>query len=508
MATVPRGLTWLRCRLLEAAERTKLIVSKGVSAWPLTARVSAVTGLLIFVVAIVISHISMAWIFQQQEAGLRRLSEVYLDGIAMAVLPAVAAEDATQTTAVLKRAFLFNEGMREFELIILTPQGTPFARVVLPGKTSLGLDDRMIEDLYRNRGIVFDESKGVGWVYRELIQDNRALARIYAQIDVSDLQHERRVLRVILAAFTVVASGISALLGFVVIKRMVRPLHVLTARLQGAHRGGLAPVPEAELPAAATEFGDLLRGFNGMVRAFLEREGLAASLAAQEQAATLGHLAATVAHEVYNPLAGMFNAVDTGRKFGHDARVRTQSFDLIERGLWSIRNIVGALLASHRMPEDRRALTPEDLEDLRILVDPEARRIGVDLEWQSTIDQCIPVDATQVRQIGLNLLLNACAVSADGHVGFTAEFEGKAMRFLVEDDGPGLIESVEAALGACNLDEKQGPPMQGIGLSVVNRLVHELGGRIVAQRASTRKGACIAVTIPINEQFLSHVASQ
>jgi two-component system OmpR family sensor kinase len=316
---------------------------------------------------------------------------------------------------------------------------------------------------------------------------------------VSDLQRERRMLRVILAVFTVAASGISALLGFVLIKRMVRPLHVLTARLQGARHGGLTPVPEAELPAAATEFGGLLRGFNGMVRSLLEREGLAARLAAQEQAAILGHLAATVAHEVHNPLGGMFNAVDTGRKFGHDARIRTQSFDLIERGLWSIRNIVGALLASHRVPEDRRVLTPEDLEDLRILVDPEARRTGVDLEWQSTIDRCIPVDATQVRQIGLNLLLNACAVSANGHVGFTAEFEGKAMRLQVDDDGPGLIESVEAALGEGNLEEKQSPPMQGIGLSVVNRLVHELGGSIVAQRASTRKGACIVVMIPINE---------
>jgi signal transduction histidine kinase len=497
MAIFSCGLTRLRCKLLGAFE--------GIRAWPLTARVSVATGLLIFSVAIVISHLSMAWIFQQQETSLRRLSDVYLDGIAMAVLPAVEAGDATHTAAALKRAFLFNAGMREFALIILTPQGSPFAQEVLPGNTHLGLDDGILEELYRKGGLVIDD-EGAGWVYRELIQENRLLARIYAQIDVSDMLRERRLLRIILAVFTLAASGLSALLGFVVIKRMVRPLHALTVRLQRAHRGELIPIPETELPAAATEFGELLRGFNGMVVAILEREGLTASLAAQQQAAVLGHLSATVAHEVHNPLGGMFNAVDTGRKYGDDAKVRSQSFDLIERGLWSIRNIVGALLTGYRVREDRRELAPEDFDDLRILVNAEASRIGVDLEWQSTIDRCIPVDATRVRQIGLNLLLNACAVSANGGVRFTADIKGKAMRLQVEDDGPGLFFDTEAALSGGNLGEKLGRPIHGLGLGVVNRLVHELGGGIVAHCASTRKGACIVVTIPINEPFLSHVA--
>jgi signal transduction histidine kinase len=474
-------------------------------AWPLTARVSVATGLLIFVVAIVISHLSMAWIFQQQETGLRRLSDVYLDGIAMAVLPAVEAGDAAQTAAVLKRAFLFNEGMREFELIILTPQGSPLAEVVLPGKTHPGLDDRILKELHRNGGLMIADDEGAGWVYRELTQDNRLLAGVYAQIDVSDTLRERRLLRMILVVFTLAASGVSALLGFVVIKRMVRPLHMLTARLQRAHHGELIPIPETELPAAPTEFGELLRGFNGMVVSILERQVLTASLAAQQRDAVLGHLAATVAHEVHNPLGGMFNAVDTGRKYGNDPKVRSQSFDLIERGLCSIRNIVGALLTGYRVREDRRELAPEDFEDLRILVNAEARRIGVDLEWQSTIDRRIPVDATRVRQIGLNLLLNACAVSANGGVRFTADIKGTSIRLQVEDDGPGLFFDAEAALNGLNL-EKLEIPIRGLGLGVVNRLVDELGGSIATHYASTRKGACIAVTIPINEPFLSHVA--
>jgi signal transduction histidine kinase len=463
--------------------------------------------LLIFVVAIVIAHLSMAWIFQQQETGLHRISEVYLEGIATAVLPAVEAGDVTQTAATLKRAFLFNEGMREFQLIILTPQGSPFAEVTLPGKTHLGLDNGILEELYRKGGLVIDDDERAAWVYHEIIRDNHLLARIYAQIDVSDALHERRLLRIILVVFTLAASGLSALLGFVVIKRMVRPLYALTAQLQRAHRGELIPISETELPASSTELGVLLRGFNGMIAAILEREELLASLAAQQQTAVLGHLAATVAHEVHNPLGGMFNAVDTGRKYGDDDKVRSQSFDLIERGLYSIRNIVGALLTDYRMREDRRELAPVDFDDLRILVKAEASRMKVDLQWHSTINRCIPLDATRIRQIGLNLLLNACAVSPNGGVGFTADIKGNAMRLQVEDDGPGVFFDAEAALRGRNLGEKLGRPTHGLGLGVVNRLVHELGGSIVAHRASTRKGACITVMIPIKEPVLSHVAS-
>jgi hypothetical protein len=131
------------------------LLSDAVTAWPLTARVPAATGLLIFIVGIAIAHVSMAWIFHEQEAILRRISDVYLDGVATAILPAVAAGDAAQTTAALRREFLFDEGMREFELIVQTSDGAPFARVALPGETHHpGLDARTVEALERNQRFV------------------------------------------------------------------------------------------------------------------------------------------------------------------------------------------------------------------------------------------------------------------------------------------------------------------------------------------------------------------
>jgi signal transduction histidine kinase len=491
--------------LSNTAARIKWLFSEAVSGWPLTARVAVATGLLIFVVGLAISHVSMAWIFHEQEAALHRLSDVYLDGVAASISSAVGAGDAAATTVALKEEFQFNEGLREFQLIVQTPAGAPFARAVLSGGIRSGLDDRLLEALRRNRGFLINDDRDTAWGYRQLIQDDRPLASIYVELDVSDIQRERSVLRVLLGIFTLAASALSALLGSVVVKRMVRPLDALTARVQEAHRGALNPVPEPELPGATTEFGRLLRGFNAMIRAIAEREELAARLATQEQAAVLGQLAATVAHEVHNPLGGMFNAVNTGRRFGHDATARSQSFDLIERGLWSIRNIVRALLANYRLPQNGGELAPEDLEDLRVLIGPEAQRSKVDLEWNSTIYQCIPVGATEVRQIALNLLLNACAVSCGGRVRFAAEHDATAIRLQVEDDGPGLPAGMKAYLEGTDKEGMLGLPTHGIGLRVVNGLVRELAGNIIAQQRSTTEGTCITVTIPFKKAPQPHV---
>ncbi len=93
---------------------------------------------------------------------------------------------------------------------------------------------------------------------------------------------------------------------------------------------------------------------------------MAARLAQRERESMLGRLAATVAHEVRNPLGGMSTALDTVRKFGDDLAARAKALDLIERGLWSIGNVVNSVLAFHRMPSDSRKLTRGDLDDLRI----------------------------------------------------------------------------------------------------------------------------------------------
>jgi signal transduction histidine kinase len=479
--------------------------------WPLTAQVPIVSGGLILVVAIAISHVMMSTISDEQELGVRRLAAVYLDGISTTIYPHVFARNLANTTEALSRTMWFHQSMREQRALVRLPDGSLFADVSGPNGDSKAEDPfhdaALRERLVRGDGFVFDADSGTGWASRAIVRDGNHVADLYVALELKPLIEERHTLRRKLLAATVLAGLGAAAIGFLIVQRMVLPVRLLTNHLRRAQAGNFDLVSPAKLPPASSEYGRLLRGYNDLVEAFREREALAVRLAERERESMLGRLAATVAHEVRNPLGGMSTALDTVRKFGQDPGVRAKSLDLIERGLWSIRDVVGSVLAFHRMPPDSRKLAPGDLDDLRLLIEPELARRQLRLSWQSSVPGTVDVAATETRQIALNLLLNACDASPPGgEIGFNAwigDSPDHAIRqelsLEVVDTGPGLPPAVAAALTQVGVTDPRDPP-RGLGIRVVRDLVRGLGGRIVAAAAVGDHGSRITVTLPANSE--------
>jgi signal transduction histidine kinase len=484
--------------------------------WPLTARVPIVSGALILAVAVAVSHALMSTVAYEQELGVRRLAAVYLDGISTTVYPHVVARNLANTVEALHRTMWFHQSMREQRAMVRLPDGTLFADV------SAKQDDANTEDpfhdpalrrrLERGNGFVFDESTGTGWATRAIVRDGTLVADLYVALELKPLIQERHALRRDLLLATVAASLGATAIGFLIVRRMVQPLRLLTERLRRAQAGDFEQVLPTMLPPASSEYGRLLRGYNDLVDAFREREALAARLAERERESVLGRLAATVAHEVRNPLGGMSTALDTVRKFGDDPDVRAKGLDLIERGLWSIRNVVSSVLAFHRTPPDSRRLNPGDLDDLRTLIQPELVRRQLRLSWRSSVTGTVDVAATETRQIALNLLLNACEASPPGsEVGFQAWIGGGPdhagrleLNLEVVDAGPGLPPAVAAALTEVGVIDPRDPP-RGLGIRVVRDLVRGLGGRAIATAAMDGYGSRITVTLPANGQTKQEV---
>jgi signal transduction histidine kinase len=479
------------------------MVKERLKAWPLTVRVPAVAAALIVAVAFATSQAATAWFFRQQEASLQRLAAVYLDGLSASILPYVLTGDRPPIAAALQRMMLFHQGIRERRLIVTTPEGEELANVAIGGSDGTPRPTaKVLRALETGPGVTVDERSGSGWAYRSLERDGHLIARIYAELDLSDLQEQRRNLRLAAALLTLAFSFLSAALGYLLVRRMLLPLQALTVRLRQAEGGELASIPEHDLGPSSTEFGQLQRGFNAMVAGVHEREEFAARLAERDKMATLGQLTATIAHEVRNPLGGLFNAVDTVRKFGSDPAVRNQGLDLVERGLASIRDVVGATLATYRSPAEARHLTPADFEDLRVLAEPEARRRRVRLDWSLEIEREIPVDATRTRQIALNLLLNACMASpAGGTVRFAAAIDRDRLTVMITDSGPGLPPDLAAALEGRGGDAPKAADSAqgGIGLTVVARLVADLGGSMTVSTNEGAPGSRILLALPLRE---------
>jgi signal transduction histidine kinase len=212
-----------------------------------------------------------------------------------------------------------------------------------------------------------------------------------------------------------------------------------------------------------------------------------------------------MAHEINNPLGGLFNAIDTLKAHGGRPDVRQRTLALIERGLKGIRDVVRTALVTYRKDDGARALDAADIDDLRLLVEPEIRRRQLVLEWTNGGYEEVPAPASAVRQIVLNLLLNACAATPPGGTVFLAASLGEhGLVVAVGDTGAGMSDAARDVL--MGPDRPVAPGTGGLGLWLVRRLVREIGGTVsVGARAPT--GTIVEVTIPrAVEEVLSDVA--
>ena len=179
---------------------------------------------------------------------------------------------------------------------------------------------------------------------RVLVHQGLTIGAIYTEFDVAALFRERQaVLWALIGTNAVIALGLAAI-GYLTVRRILHPVQTLTRHL---HQGTSRPaslIPERQLGSATSEFGQLFRRYNALVRAMQERESLAGRLAEEKRLASLGRLASGMAHEINNPLGGLFNALDTLKRHGRDNSVRERAISLLERGLSGIRER-GALRA-------------------------------------------------------------------------------------------------------------------------------------------------------------------
>jgi len=276
-------------------------------------------------------------------------------------------------------------------------------------------------------------------------------------------------------------------------QRLARPLVLLTERMKMLRTGDIDNL-ETKVYPYQDEVGQLLSAYHQIVEEHEKSEALEKQIIHSERLAAVGRLAAGVAHEINNPLGGMITAIDTLKSYGEmDART-AKTVDLIARGLTQIKETVGALLVESRVKS--RQLEPQDFEDIRNLVLPQARDKALLFDWRSSLARSLPLQANQVRQVLINLLLNAIhAANQKGLVICTVAEQDQALRMHVENDGAQL--SQEQLL---HLFEPFSPISQtghGLGLWITYQIVQQLGGNIAVEQVNDH--VIFTVTLPFEE---------
>ncbi|MDI6836873.1 MAG: HAMP domain-containing sensor histidine kinase, partial [Rhizobiaceae bacterium] len=320
----------------------------------------------------------------------------------------------------------------------------------------------------------------------------RTVGGIVTELDVTDLLAERRDVTLWLLFGNALATAVLAFGGWFAVARILRPVGALVQAMD-ASDGAPRPIPEAEIPHGDPRLARLIETYNRMTTAVEERAEAERRLADRERFVSLGRLSSSLAHEINNPLGGLLNAADTIHTYADRPDVVRQSAELMQRGLGHLRDVTRAILDQNRLDRAGQPLRAEDFEDLHLLFEPEAYGRGQVLDWRVAAGAALLArqPAAPVRQVALNLLLNAGAAAGEnGQVGLNVANEGDELSISVSNTGAAMSE---ADLGRL-LASGPLPPGGGVGLRLVHDIVAGLGGRLLHERIGDQ--TVIRVNLP------------
>ncbi|HSC28346.1 MAG TPA: ATP-binding protein [Vicinamibacterales bacterium] len=230
-----------------------------------------------------------------------------------------------------------------------------------------------------------------------------------------------------------------------------------------------------------------------------ERKRTEALLREQAALARLGEMAAVVAHEVKNPLAGIRGALQViGGRMPESSRDRAVVGDIVAR-LDSLNDIVHDLLVFARPREPNVSAVPiaSLLEDTAALLrkDPAHASIEVTISGDRPT---IRADPEQLQTVFLNLLLNAAQASGRaGEIRVAIANGDRECRVSIADRGPGVPEDVRERIFEPFFTTKHRGT--GLGLPTARRVVERHMGSLEFE-CPPQGGTVVTVTLPTGPQ--------
>lgn len=367
------------------------------------------------------------------------------------------------------------------------PKQLPVLRSLAELNTDLAMLARWLDDPQRITKPHTDEVLERVFVSTPIVQNDVAIGRLAVGYPLRWLHQRFQALawRALWAALAI--TLMIMLLGWWWARRIVRPLTVVTDAMGQLQQND----PDvSQLPDGNDEMGRLGRTFRQLATDIQLKRQLEQSVISSERMAAMGQLTAGIAHEINNPLGGIFNALDTHRRHGQALDLNDKTLNLIERGLNQIRNIVSALLVD--VKREDHALMQQDLEDIKTLLSADPRYQQIIVVWQFNLDHPLPLPATRIRQILINLLLNAVtAAEPDGRVTCTVAVEENGLAIRVDNSGQPIDSDIMQHLFEPFISQHG----TGLGLWVTYQIVQQLNGEIRAENLSD--GVRFEVVLPL-----------
>ena len=230
----------------------------------------------------------------------------------------------------------------------------------------------------------------------------------------------------------------------------------------------------------------------------------------QDKMISLGRLAASVVHEINNPLSGILNYVRLMKRTmekGNMDSARLEKYarylDIVDREISRCAHITGNLLAyTRKSPPSFEAVSVKDLLDRCIVLCAHKLELQK-IEIHTTVPAQLPEvrgDFNQLQQCVLNLIFNAIdAMPMGGRLALTAGFDPTSAMIVLDvaDTGPGVRDGELPHIFDPFYTTKEKGYGVGLGLSTVKEIMQRHGGDVRVQ-ATNENGSVFRLTLPVS----------
>ena len=343
------------------------------------------------------------------------------------------------------------------------------------------------------------------------IRDVRGKAIGMLYVGVLQRKFDRIALRTFTVFAVVTVAGVlaAAFVAWQLANSVTRPVAALARASAGIAQGDFSK----KLPVESSdEIGSLTRSFNTMARSLKERDELLKErtrrqLTRSERLASIGRLAAGVAHEINNPLTGVLTFAHLLLRDAPEGSQQRKDLQTIIEATLRCRDIVRGLLNFSRQNEPRKTLSDlnEVLRKAIALTRNQANisRVEIHEQMAPSLPRLV-IDPNQIQEVAVNLIVNAIDAMPDGG-DLTVrtrqpQREGAPrVEFEIADTGRGIPpEDLDRVFDPFFTAEPTGKGT-GLGLALSYGIVMEHGGRIQID-SEVGRGTTITVPLPVTAE--------
>lgn len=275
-------------------------------------------------------------------------------------------------------------------------------------------------------------------------------------------------------------------------RSVIAPVRALAARVNPAQPVPIRPEPDA--PVEVIELGETLNALQENIRVHiheLEQAHLAHNdairrLCGEQRLATVGQMAAELAHEMNTPLSNILGYAQTAIARTGDEELQRR-LQVISEHARRLQRIVHDMLSAVRppAPQGQPLDLSEVLASIARLVEPIVHKhwAGIEIVARGDGGSGAWADVSLIEQILFNLISNALHAGARRIRLVVEPPAGDSICLYIEDDGGGIPAAVQARLFEPFVTSKAAGQGSGLGLSISLRLAREMNGSLALVRS-------------------------